>query len=84
MLRIFRWQVISETAADWIQKLESMVAVWQKQKETADKVTAAIAANPESGSAAPEMKLEDLEAHLNSLREMFIQKQKMMEDLDKK
>ena len=29
------------------------------------------------------MKLEDLEGHLNALKEMFIQKQKMMEDLEK-
>jgi len=29
------------------------------------------------------MKLEDLEGHLNALREMFIQKQKMMEELEK-
>ena len=30
-----------------------------------------------------EMKLEDLEGHLNALKEMFIQKQKMMEELEK-
>ena len=29
-----------------------------------------------------EMKLEDLEGHLNALKEMFIQKQKMMEELE--
>ena len=29
------------------------------------------------------MKLEDLEGHLNALKEMFIQKQKMMEELEK-
>ncbi len=29
------------------------------------------------------MKLEDLEKHLNALKEMFIQKQKMMEELEK-
>ena len=28
------------------------------------------------------MKLEDLEGHLNALKEMFIQKQKMMEELE--
>jgi len=28
------------------------------------------------------MKLEDLEAHLNSLKEMFIQKQKMMDSMN--
>ena len=58
-----------------------MVEVWKKQAETADKVTAAIGAKPE-GDAAP-MKLEDLEGHLNALKEMFIQKQKMMEELEK-
>ena len=40
-----------------------------------------IGAKPE-GDAAP-MKLEDLEGHLNALKEMFIQKQKMMEELEK-
>ena len=60
-----------------------MVEVWKKQAETAEKVTAAIAAKPDPGSGAPTMKLEDLEGHLNALKEMFIQKQKMMEELEK-
>ena len=29
------------------------------------------------------MKLEDLEAHLNSLKQMFIEKQKMMDTMNK-
>ena len=77
-----RWVIIDETAKDWIAKYEKMVEVWKKQAETADKVTAAIGAKPEGGEAAP-MKLEDLEGHLNALKEMFIQKQKMMEELEK-
>lgn len=44
---------------------------------TADKVTNAI-----SDPSASDMKLEDLEAHLNSLKEMFIQKQKMMDSMN--
>lgn len=47
--------------------------------ETAEKVTAAISAPQNS-----EMKLEDLEAHLNALKQMFIDKQKMMEGIEKK
>jgi len=77
-----RWVVIDETCKDWIAKYEKMVEVWKKQAETADKVTAAIGAKPEGGEAKP-MKLEDLEGHLNALREMFIQKQKMMDELEK-
>ena len=46
------------------------------------KVTAAIAAKPDPEKGG-EMKLEDLEKHLNALKEMFIQKQKMMEELEK-
>ena len=80
---IKKWSDIEKTCTEWITKLESMVAVWQKQAETAQKVTAAIAATPNDNSSS-EMKLEDLEAHLNSLRQMFIDKQKMMEDLEKK
>merc|ERR1712088_837239 len=79
-----RWTVIDATAKDWIGKYEKMVEVWKKQAETAAKVTAAIAApkgDPEKGGG--EMKLEDLEGHLNALKEMFIQKQKMMEELEK-
>lgn len=76
-----RWEVIDETAKDWIGKYEKMVEVWKKQAETAEKVTAAIAAKPDT-EAGP-MKLEDLEGHLNALKEMFIQKQKMMEELEK-
>ena len=81
-----RWEVIDATAKDWISKYEKMVEVWKKQAETAEKVTAAISAKPApagEGGAAPEMKLEDLEKHLNALKEMFIQKQAMMEELEK-
>jgi len=81
MYSIEKWSEIETTCNEWISKLESMVAVWQKQAETAQKVTAAIAATPNDSS---EMKLEDLEEHLNSLRQMFIDKQKMMDNLDKK
>lgn len=77
-----RWAVIDAAADDWIKQLESMVDVWQKQADTAAKVTAAIAA-PADGEGAGEMKLEDLEKHLNSLKEMFIEKQKMMAQLEK-
>jgi len=56
------------------------VVVWKKQAETADKVTASLST---SDPDAPPMKLEDLEGHLNALKEMFIQKQKMMDDLEK-
>lgn len=44
---------------------------------TADKVTAALA-----DPTASDMKLEDLEAHLNSLKQMFIEKQKMMDGMN--
>ena len=66
--------------SDWIGKYEKMVVVWKKQAETADKVTASLST---SDPDAPPMKLEDLKGHLNALKEMFIQKQKMMDDLEK-
>merc|ERR1711978_757937 len=50
--------------------MEALVKMWEDQAATADKVTNAI-----SDPSASDMKLEDLEAHLNSLKEMFIQKQ---------
>jgi len=78
-----RWVVIEATAKEWIGKYEKMVEVWQKQADTANKVTAAIGAKPDEGGDAAPMKLEDLEGHLNALKEMFIQKQKMMEELEK-
>ena len=76
-----RWTVIDAIAKEWIDKLTKMVEVWKKQADTAAKVSAAIAAKPEDG--APEMKFEDLEKHLDALKQMFIEKQKMMENLDK-
>ena len=78
-----RWAVIDETAKDWIGKYEKMVEVWKKQAETAEKVTAAIAAKPDPSKGDAPMKIEDLEVHLNALKEMFILKQKMMDELGK-
>jgi hypothetical protein len=37
-----RWEVIDATAKDWMDKLQSMVTVWQKQAETVEKVSALI------------------------------------------
>ena len=77
-----RWVVIDATSKEWIGKLDKMVEVWKKQADTAAKVTAAIAAKPSEGGGG-EMKIEDLEKHLDALKLMFIEKQKMMENLDK-
>jgi len=76
-----RWVVIEATAKDWIDKLDKMVGVWKKQADTAAKVTSALSQKPADGQ--PEMKLEDLEKHLDALKQMFIEKQKMMDNLDK-
>jgi hypothetical protein len=75
-----RWVVVDETAKDWMDKLQAMVGVWQKQAETVEKVQAAIASKPSADGG--EMKLEDLEKHLDLLKQMFIEKQKMMEQLE--
>merc|ERR1739844_251151 len=77
-----RWVVIDVTSKEWIGKLDKMVEVWKKQADTAAMVTAAIAAKPSEGGGG-EMKIEDLEKHLDALKLMFIEKQKMMENLDK-
>lgn len=71
---IKRWEGVNNALCDWINKLEALVKMWDEQAATADKVTAAL-----SAPAASDMKLEDLEAHLNALKKMFIEKQKMME-----
>eukprot|EP00092_Neocalanus_flemingeri_P002162 GFUD01002302.1.p1 GENE.GFUD01002302.1~~GFUD01002302.1.p1 ORF type:complete len:603 (+),score=206.05 GFUD01002302.1:67-1875(+) len=71
------WEVVSAAVKDWITKMEALVKMWESQAATADKVTAAMSAPSDS-----DMKLEDLEAHLNSLKQMFIEKQKMMDSLN--
>ena len=78
-----RLAVIDATSKDWIAKMEKMVEVWQKQADTAAKVSAAIASKPSEGGGGGEMKLEELEKHLDALKAMFIEKQKMMDNLDK-
>lgn len=72
-----KWEAVAAAIKDWITKMEALVKMWESQAATADKVTAAI-----SAPAASEMKLEDLEAHLNSLKQMFIEKQKMMDGMN--
>jgi len=73
-VNIKRWEGVNGALCDWINKLEALVKMWDEQAATADKVTAAL-----SAPAASDMKLEDLEAHLNALKKMFIEKQKMMD-----
>jgi len=74
---IKRWEAVDKAIKEWITKMEALVKMWEDQAATADKVTNAI-----SDPSASDMKLEDLEAHLNSLKEMFIQKQKMMDGMN--
>jgi len=72
-----KWEVVDKCIKDWILKMEALVKMWTDQAATADKVTAALA-----DPTASDMKLEDLEAHLNSLKQMFIEKQKMMDQMN--
>jgi hypothetical protein len=72
-----RWEAVAAAIKDWITKMEALVKMWESQAATADKVTAAL-----STPAASDMKLEDLEAHLASLKQMFIDKQKMMDNMN--
>ena len=90
---IKRWEAVDKAIKEWITKMEALVKMWEDQagnylwssasfsscfsSATADKVTNAI-----SDPSASDMKLEDLETHLNSLKEMFIQKQKMMDGMN--
>jgi len=75
---IKKWETVDKCIKDWILKMEALVKMWTDQAATADKVTAALA-----DPTASDMKLEDLEAHLNSLKQMFIEKQKMMDTMNK-
>ena len=91
---IKRWEAVDKAIKEWITKMEALVKMWEDQagndlifqrhfsdvfsiSATADKVTNAI-----SDPSASDMKLEDLEAHLNSLKKMFIEKQKMMDGMN--
>lgn len=72
-----RWEVVDKAIKEWMAKMQALVKMWEEQAATADKVTNAI-----SDPSASDMKLEDLEAHLNSLKAMFIEKQKMMDAMN--
>ncbi|CAB4065639.1 unnamed protein product [Lepeophtheirus salmonis] len=68
-------------AKEWIEKYDGMIKVWDKQAETAAKVSAAISSKPGDGSGS-EMKLEDLEKTFGFLEtNVYRKKQKMMEGL---
>lgn len=72
-----RLEVVDKAITEWIGKMEKLMKMWEDQAATADKVTNAI-----SDPSASDMKLEDLEAHLNSLKAMFVEKQKMMDGMN--
>lgn len=72
-----RLEVVDKAILEWIGKMEKLMKMWEDQAATADKVTNAI-----SDPSASDMKLEDLEAHLNSLKAMFVEKQKMMDGMN--
>ena len=35
---MFRWEAVNKMAAEWIKRMETLVEMWKKQAETAEKV----------------------------------------------
>jgi len=72
-----RWEVVDKAIKDWVGKMVALIKMWDEQAATADKVTHAL-----SDAGGSDMKIEDLEEHLNKMKTMFIEKQKMMDNMN--
>ena len=71
-----RWEVVNAAIAGWIPKIETVVTMWEKQEVIADKVEVAIT-DPNSG-----LELKDLEELFAELRNLMVEKQKIIVSLN--
>merc|ERR1712013_277367 len=74
-----RWTEVDKSCKEWTKKLEELSGMWSKQTEMLNKVTSTMV----TGDTAPgeQVNLNDLDAQMEQIKEMFVKKQEMMKKM---
>merc|ERR1711890_103775 len=74
-----RWDAVDKSAKEWTTKLAELSGMWSKQTEMLNKVTSTMVSG--SGGAGEQVNLNDLDAQMEQIKEMFVKKQEMMKKM---
>jgi len=74
-----RWEAVDKSCKEWTVKLEELGAMWTKQTEMLNKVTSTMVT--QGGGAGEQINLNDLDAQMEQIKEMFVKKQEMMKKM---
>jgi len=74
-----RWDAVDKSAKEWTNKLAELSGMWSKQTEMLNKVTSTMVSG--SGGAGEQVNLNDLDAQMEQIKEMFVKKQEMMKKM---
>merc|ERR1712073_140966 len=85
-----QWNVVHETALEWVARMTNLVECWNKLEGNVDELSSWVnkdgtVGTPEGAVLPPgeqEISIEKLEGQLIQLKVMFAEKQKLVEDLE--
>jgi len=74
-----RWTEVDKSCKEWTKKLEELSGMWTKQTEMLNKVTSTMVTG--DGGAGEQVNLNELDAQMEQIKEMFVKKQEMMKKM---
>ncbi len=75
-----RYEKVNTVADDWVKKVETLVKEWQLLDTTVNELNSWVATDKE-GAAEKQFSLEKMESTLGELKNIFKEKEKLVEDL---
>ena len=75
----FRYQEVKKVSDEWIQKAETLVKEWKLLDNTVNELNSWVAKDREESEAG--FSLEKMESTLGELKNIFKQKEKLVENL---
>jgi len=74
-----RWVEVDKSCKDWSVKLDELAGMWTKQTEMLNKVTSTMVEG--DGAAGEQVNLNELDAQMEQIKDMFVKKQEMMKKM---
>lgn len=76
-----RWVEVDKSCKDWSVKLDELAGMWTKQTEMLNKVTSTMVTGDGEQGAGEQVNLNELDAQMEQIKDMFVKKQEMMKKM---
>jgi len=76
-----RWVEVDKSCKEWSVKLDELAGMWTKQTEMLNKVTSTMVAGDGPQGAGEQVNLNELDAQMEQIKDMFVKKQEMMKKM---